>query len=171
MKNLLRLFAVCVASCAVLTAQNGDDPPTRVARIAYIAGPVAFEPASMDEWADAPLNFPLTTGDGMYSDAGGRAVLRIGQNSIRLNSLTNFQFVNLSDDVVQISVNSGNLGLHVRRLFDGESWEVDTPNGAVTMLRSGDYRIDTDPDSNFTTVTVFSGDIEVTANNQSFPVH
>jgi hypothetical protein len=153
------------------SAQDADDPPSRVARIAYIAGLVSFEPSSVDQWADASPNYPMTTGDSLYSDIGGRAVVRIGQNSIRLNSGTNFQFVNLSDDVVQTSVNSGSLGLHVRHLFDGESWEVDTPNGAITLLRGGDYRIDTDPDSDFTTVTVRSGDVEITTNNQSFPVH
>ena len=173
MKNLL----LCVSTLAALLAVSGiaaaqdADPPSRVARIAYITGPVSFEPASVDQWADASLNYPMTTGDNLYTDAGARAVLRIGQNSIRLNSGTNFQFVNLSDNVVQTSINSGNLGLHVRHLFDGESWEVDTPNGAVTLLRTGDYRVDTDSSRNATMVTVRAGDIAVTANNQSFPVH
>jgi hypothetical protein len=171
MKNSVLLVSLVVAVSSLATAQGPDDPPSRVARIAYVTGPVSFEPGSVDQWADASPNYPMTTGDSLYSDVGGRAVLRIGQNSIRLNSLTNFQFVNLADDVVQTSINSGSLGLHVRHLFDGESWEVDTPNGAITLLRGGDYRIDTDPDSNFTTVTVRSGDIEVTSNNQSFPVH
>jgi hypothetical protein len=79
--------------------------------------------------------------------------------------------VNLSDNVVQTSINAGSLSLRVRHLFDGESWEVDTPNGAVTLLRVGEYRIDTDASRNATMVTVRSGDIEVTSNGQSFPVH
>ena len=137
-----------------------------------MTGPVSFEPASVDGWADASLNYPMTTGDNLYTDDdGARAVLRIGQNSIRLNSGTNFQFVNLSDNVVQTSINAGSLSLRVRHLFDGESWEVDTPNGAVTLLRTGEYRVDTDSSRNATMVTVRAGDIEVTANNQSFPIH
>ena len=173
MKNLL----VCVSALAVLlafsdiAAAQDADPPSRVARIAYITGPVSFEPAGVDQWADASLNYPMTTGDNLYADSGAHAVLRIGQNSIRLNSGTNFQFVNLSDNVVQTSINAGSLSLHVRHLFDGESWEVDTPNGAVTLLRTGEYRVDTDTSRNATMVTVRAGDIEVTANNQSFPVH
>src|ERR1039457_6923597 len=131
---------------------------SRVARIAYITGPVSFEPASVDQWADASLNYPMTTGDNLYTDVGARAVLRIGQNSIRLNSGANFQFVNLSDNVVQTSVNAGSLSLRVRHLFDGESWEVDTPNGAVTLLRTGEYRVDTDASRNATMVTVRAGD-------------
>jgi hypothetical protein len=173
MKNLLLWvspLAVLLAVSGIAAAQDAD-PPSRVARIAYIAGPVSFEPASVDQWTDASLNYPMTTGDNLYTDNGARAVLRIGQNAIRLNSGTNFQFVNLSDNVVQTSVNAGSLSLRVRHLFDSESWEVDTPNGAVTFLRTGEYRVDTDTSRNATMVTVRAGDIEVTANNQSFAVH
>ncbi len=137
----------------VVPAAAQDDPPSRVARIAYIAGAVSFEPASVDRWATASLNYPLTTGDSLYSDSAGRAVLRIGQNSIRLNSETNFQFVNLTDNIVQTSINAGSMSLRVRHLFDRESWEVDTPNGAVSLLRTGEYRVDTDASRNATMVT------------------
>src|ERR1017187_6960109 len=173
MKSLLLWVSPLAAFVAVsgIAAAQDADPPSRVARIAYLTGPVSFEPASVDQWADASLNYPMTTGDNLYTDIGARAVLRIGQNSIRLNSGANFQFVNLSDNVVQTSVNAGSLSLRVRHLFDSESWEVDTPNGAITILRTGEYRIDTDSASNATIVTVRSGDVEVTANNQSFPVH
>jgi hypothetical protein len=173
MNNLLLWVspvAVLFAASGIAAAQDVD-PPSRVARISYIAGPVSFEPASVDQWTDASLNYPMTTGDNLYTDAGARAVLRIGQNSIRLNSGTNFQFVNLSDNVVQTSINAGGLSLRVRRLLDGESWEIDTPNGAVTILRPGEYRVDTDASRNATMVTVRTGDVEVTAGNQSFPVH
>ena len=163
-------LAAMLALPGVATAQNAD-PPSRVARIAYINGSVSFEPASVDQWSPASLNYTMMTGDNLYTDSGARAALRIGQNSIGLNSGTNFQLVNLSDNVVQTSINSGNLSLHVRHLFDGESWEVDTPNGAVTLLRPGEYRVDTDSSRNSTMVTVRAGDIQVTANNQSFPVH
>src|ERR1700689_2875638 len=139
MKNLLSWvspLALLLFVSGIAPAQDAD-PPSRVARIAYIAGPVSFEPASVDKWADASLNYPMTTGDNLYTDVGARAVLRIGQNAIRLNSGANFQFGNLSDNVVQTSVNAGSLSLRVRHLLDSESWEVDTPNGAITILRTG----------------------------------
>src|SRR5271154_130237 len=121
MKNLLSWVSPLAALMAVsgIAAAQDADPPSRVARIAYMTGPVSFEPASVDQWADASLNYPMTTGDSLYSDSGARAVLRIGQKSIRLNSGTNFQFVNLSDSVVQTSINAGSVSLYVRRLFEG----------------------------------------------------
>ena len=173
MKNLLSWVSTLATLLAVsgIAAAQDADPPSRVARIAYIAGPVSFEPASLDQWTDASVNYPMTTGDNLYTDNGARAVLRIGQNAIRLNSGTNFQFVNLSDNIVQTSVNAGSLSLRVRHLFDSESWEVDTSDGGATLPRTGEYRVDTDTSRNATMVTVRAGDIEVTANDQSFAVH
>jgi hypothetical protein len=173
MKNrfVWALPLVALLAVPLISRAQETDPPSRVARIAYITGPVSFEPASVDDWTDASLNYPMSTGDNLYTDNGARAVLRIGQNSIRLNSGTNFQIVNLSDNIVQTSINAGSLSLRVRHLFDGESWEVDTPNGAVTVLRTGEYRVDTDSSRNATMVTVRAGDVEVTTSAQSFPVH
>jgi hypothetical protein len=169
-------LAFGLAFAGTLAAQYAppqpDDPPSRVARLSYFTGQVSFEPSTVNDWAPATLNYPLTTGDNLYTDVNGsRAVLRLSRNSIRLAPGTNFQMVNLSDQVTQMSINSGALIVKLRNLWDGESWEVDTPNGAVTLLRTGEYRIDTDPNRNATMVTVRSGDAEVTSNNQSFPVH
>jgi len=169
-------LALVLAFAGTLAAQYAppqpDDPPSRVARLSYFTGQVSFEPSTVSDWGPATLNYPLTTGDNLYTDVNGsRAILRISRNSIRLAPGTNFQMVNLSDQVTQMSINSGALIVKLRNLWDGESWEVDTPNGAVTLLRTGEYRIDTDPNRNATMVTVRSGDAEVTSNNQSFPVH
>jgi hypothetical protein len=48
---------------------NADDPPSRVARVAFIEGSVSFQPAGTQDWVAAPLNRPLTTGDTLWSDA------------------------------------------------------------------------------------------------------
>ena len=59
----------------------------------------------------------------------------------------------------------------IRQLDSDESYEIDTPNGAVTLVRPGKYRIDADPERETTTVTVRGGDAEITAGGQAFPVH
>ena len=159
-----------LAMAGIAGAQQQQDPPSRVARLAWMTGQVSFEPASVDQWTAASLNYPLTIGDNLYTDNGARAVLRIGRNSIRLNDGTNFQVVNLNDQVVQVSINSGSLSLRIRRLIEGETWEIDTPNGAVTLTREGEYRVDSDPGRNATMVTSRNGLAQVTENNQSFEV-
>ncbi len=138
-----------------------DDPPSRVARLNWISGDVAFQPATVDTWTNATLNYPLTTGDHLFVNPGARAELHIDGSAIRLNSNSNFGFLNLNDSIVQISLNQGSLEFRLRQLDQDDTVEIDTPNGAITMLRAGEYRVDTDPVSNATTVTVHDGQAQM----------
>ncbi|HVY92620.1 MAG TPA: DUF6600 domain-containing protein, partial [Bryobacteraceae bacterium] len=114
-----------------------------------------------DDWTDATLNYPLTTGDHLFVSPGGRAEMQIDGNAVRLDSNTNFGFLNLDDNTVQISLTEGSVDVRLRNLIVGEVFEIDTPNGAVTLERAGDYRIDTDPNRNITLVTVRDGQAEM----------
>jgi hypothetical protein len=155
--------------CAgVLSAQ---DPPSRVARLNFLDGNISFQPATLDTWTAATLNYPLTSGDHIYSDVGSHAEMHIGPNALRLGSQTNFGFLNLDDRTVQVRLTEGALEIRPRRLDDDDVYEVDTPQGAVSLLRTGEYRIETDPNRNATMVTVRAGEAEVTANGNSFAVH
>src|SRR6266849_5047918 len=53
------------------------DPPGRVARLSYISGSVSIRPASVDAWSAATRNYPLTTGDHMWTDRAGDGVQRL----------------------------------------------------------------------------------------------
>jgi len=167
-RNTLALLVLGGSAAGIGLAQ---DPPARVARLNLINGQVSFQPASLDTWAPATLNYPLTTGDHVYTDAGSRAEMHVGPNAIRLNAQTNFGFLNLDDRTAQMRFTEGSMEIRVKFLSDQDIYEVDTPKGAVSLLRTGDYRIDTDPDRNATMVTVYAGDAEVNANGQSYPVH
>jgi hypothetical protein len=142
-----------------------------VARLNWIEGNVSFQPASVEEWTAASINYPLTTGDHIYTDVGSRAEMHVGPNALRLNGQSNFGFLNLDDRTVQVRFTEGALEVRLRRLDDDDLYEVDTPQGAVSLLRTGDYRIDTDPERNATMVTVWSGEAEVTAGGNGFAVH
>ena len=148
-----------------------QDPPSRVARLNWTSGAVSFQPAGVDTWVPASLNYPLTTGDHLYTDTDGLAEMHIGPNAIHLNFQSNFGFLNLDDATVQMRFTQGAMEIRLRALGDQDVYEVDTPNGAISLLRTGDYRIETDPDRNATMVTINSGEAEVTANGSAFPVH
>lgn len=138
-----------------------DDPPSRVARLNWINGDVAFQPATVDTWTNATVNYPLTTGDHLFVNQGARAELHIDGSAIRLNSNSNFGFLNLNDSIVQISLNQGSLEFRLRQLDQNDTVEIDTPNGALTLLRAGEYRVDTDPVNNATSVTVRDGQAQM----------
>ncbi len=93
------LFASALLLAEVAFAQ---DPPSRVARLNLLEGPVSFQPASVDNWTQATLNYPLTIGDHLYTDEGARAEMHIGSSGIRLAPRTNMSFLNLDDRTVQI---------------------------------------------------------------------
>ncbi len=162
-----------IIALGVLTtvAAFAQDPPSRVARLAWLSGNVSFQPAGVENWTDASLNYPLTTGDHIYTDVGSRAEMRVGANAIRLNGETNVGFLNLDDRTVQARFTEGSLEIRLRRLDDQDLYEVDMPQGAASLLRTGDYRFDTDPGRNATMVTVMSGEVEVSVNGRTYVVH
>jgi TPR repeat protein len=149
---------------------NDDDPPSRVAQLRYIRGRVSFQPAGTDDWNYPSLNRPMTTGDKLWADEGARAELGTDSAKIRLNSTTGFSFLNLNDHITQIRLNEGSIQIHLRRLDDDESFEVDTPNLALSLLRPGNYRLDVNEAGDMTVVTVRGGEGEVTAGGLAFTV-
>src|ERR1700736_1430037 len=150
---------------------DADDPPSRVARVAFIEGSVSFQPAGTQDWVAAPLNRPLTTGDTLWSDQNSRAELQLDGSVIRLASSSELSIVNLNNEVTQIRLTSGTLLLRVRRLDDNESYEVDTPNLAFSILRPGVYRVSVDESGVNTAIRVRSGEGEVTGGGAAYTVH
>src|SRR6266853_3574180 len=139
-KHLLRLTSLLSIALAVAlfapqrAAADEDDPPSRVARLSYANGTVSFNPGGTDDWVSAVVNRPITTGDKLWTDNGARAELHIGSAAIRLSGNTGFSFLNLSDNVSQIRVTEGTINIRVRNLDDDETFEVDTPNLAFSIL-------------------------------------
>src|SRR5437660_1016369 len=171
MSRKLLSFLWILSIAAVPLLAQGDDPPSRVARLNYLGGSVSFRPASVEEWTAATLNYPLTTGDHLWTDRDAGADMHIGSTAVHLADQTAFAILNLDDRMAQISVTQGAVNMHIARLENDETFEVDTPNGAVVFLRPGDYRIDVNGDANSTAVIVRSGEAEVTGGGQAVPVH
>ena len=165
----LWLTGLMAAGAATMWAQA--DPPSRVARLNFLEGSVSLQQAGHDDWAAAAPNYPLTVGDHLWADERSHAELHVGSTAIRMDSHTAIAFLNLDDRMTQVRLSDGSINISIHYLDENEAYEVDTPNGAVTLLRPGRYRIDADPERQITTVTVRGGEAEVTAAGQAFPVH
>jgi outer membrane biosynthesis protein TonB len=177
MKTTVRFSTFCWRACVVLglvmmgrPAIAFDDPPMRVARLNYMAGRVSFQPGGETDWGWASLNRPMTGGDSLWTGRSSRAEMHIGSTAIRLSGQTAVSFLNLDDRMVQIELNTGTINVRVRNLYDGDVFEVDTPNLAFTLLRRGDYRITVDPEGSFTTITIRDGKGQITGGGQAFLV-
>src|SRR5882672_3085422 len=172
--NLVSLLGLALAVALFVpqrAAADEDDPPSRVARLSYTRGNVSFEPAGTDDWVTAVVNRPMTTGDKLWSDNGGRAELHLGSAAVRLSSNTGFSFLNLDDRTTQIRITEGVINIRVRRLDPDETFEIDTPNLAFSILREGNYKIDVNEAGDTTIVTVRNGQGEVTGGGSAYTIH
>src|SRR2546430_3544896 len=170
--RIARLVMPALVLALVPTLQLADlsdqDPPSRVGRLSSLSGSVSFRPGSVDDWATATANYPLTTGDHLWTDAGARAEITIGSSAIRLASQSAFGVLALDHRTTQVRLSQGAVAVRLRHLGDDEAFEIDTPNGAVSLLRPGSYRVDVDSTGDTTTVTVRHGEAEVTASGSAF---
>ena len=168
---LIGTAAFLFSGIAAVHAQEQDqDPSARVARASYLQGEVSFRPGNVDDWTSATLNYPLTTGDHLWTDENARAELHVGANAIRLAPQTAFEILDLDDNHLQIRLTQGSALIRVRTLDADDNIEIDTPTGAVTLMRDGSYRVDVSADGATSTVTTRNGDAEVASNDETVPV-
>ena len=164
--NLLPLLIVA----AGLARAQSPDPPSRVARLNYLNGPVSFRPGGEDDWAAAALNYPLTAGDHLWTDPGAQTEMHVGSTAIRMGPETALEFLNLDDRTVQLSLTDGSLNVHIRSMQPDEVYEVDTPNASI-LLHPGDYRIGVNGEANSSVVIVNAGEADVAGSGTDFPVY
>ncbi len=147
-----------------------QDPPTRVARLDYSTGSVSMQPNGEGDWVQAVTNRPLTAGDNLWADKNSRAELGIGSTDLRMDSETSITFLDLDDHTTQIKLSLGSLIVRVQHLDDGDTIEIDTPNLAFDIQRTGEYRLDVNEDGNLTNVTVRQGRGEAIGAGESYMV-
>jgi hypothetical protein len=147
-----------------------QDPPSRVARLSYSVGSVSFQPGGEGDWVEAVRNRPLSTGDNLWADKDSRAELQTGSTSIRLDSETSLTFLDLDDRTTQLRLSQGSVIVRVRHLDDEDHFEINTPNLAFQIHRTGEYRIDVSADGSETVATVRSGRGEATGGGASYVV-
>jgi len=165
------LLLTATFSSLFVLAAHAQDPPTRVADLNYITGNVSIQPAGADDWSPAVVNRPFTTGDNLWADTDARAELHLNNAVLRLGPQSSMGFLNLDDHFVQIRFTQGELVLRARHLADGDTFEVDTPNAAITISHGGEYRFNADPDAATTWVVVRRGQADVTGGGQAFTLN
>ena len=146
------------------------DPPTQVVRLSYAQGNVSVEPESVNQFSPAEVNYPLTTGDRVWTDYGAQAEMEAGQIAVRMGQATDLTVTAMTDTLAQFGLGQGSVHLRTYALDPDVTTELDTPNVAVTILAAGDARVDVDPNGDWTIVTVFSGVAEVDGNGLQLSV-
>lgn len=164
--RLMALFLACAGPLRLVWAE-APDPPSIVAWLGQTQGDVSFAPSGTDTWAYASPNRPLTTGDQLWVDRGGRAELHVGSTAVRVGPQSAVAVTSLSDSHMQWRLSQGTLQVRIRALYPDQRVEIDTPNLAFVPSSPGSYRIDVDPASGTTRVTNWSGGGTVYGNTGS----
>jgi hypothetical protein len=144
------------------------DPPSRIARLAYISGPVSLAPAGENNWEYGSLNRPLIPGDRLWVEPGARDEVQVGGAALRMDGNTLVTLLNMDDRVTQLQLSQGRLNVRVRKLRPNDVFEIDTPNLALSIRQPGDYRIEVDPAGNATMVAVRRGQAEAYGDGNAY---
>jgi hypothetical protein len=106
----------------------------------------------------------------VWTDQSGGAELQLEGAAIRLGEGSDLSLRALDERITHMQLSGGALRLRVRALEPDQSIEVDTSNLALVFRRTGDYRIEVDPQGGATIVVVHSGLAEVFGGGASFRV-
>lgn len=168
----LRIF-VGFAWAAVLWGQPlpaPDDAPGRVARLSFVHGSVQFRPDTVQEWAPASLNYPLSTGDHLWTDRDAQAEVHVGLTAVHVAPETGFFLSLLDDRAFRMGLAEGALNIRIPRMNEGDTVEVETPYGKFRLLGTGSYRVDVQPEGDYASLIVRSGAAEAVAGTQTLAV-
>jgi hypothetical protein len=135
------------------------DPPARVGRLAQMTGTVSFHTADESQWQAATLNYPITSGNSLWTEPQAHAAIDIGSSRVYLDSQTELDIGTLNDQGFQASLPRGAVFLRVGSNDGG--FEVDTPRGAVTISQPGHYEVVAGDADHPTTVTALDGSAQV----------
>lgn len=154
---LWRAVPVLALGLAGAGAMAQSSPPGRTAGLTHMEGSVAFAPAGATEWSDAQSKRPVTRGDRLWTDKGGRAEVQLGSAALHMDSETFVEVISLERNVLQANLNEGTVNARVRQREGGDNFEINTPQLAFRASQPGDYRIDVNPARGTTRVVVRSG--------------
>ncbi len=175
--NVSRLLLTITLFASLGLVSFAQAPMTRIARISLIEGQVSYlRDKDTNNWFDAAMNTPLGEKDQVFTGARGRTEIQLtGRNVVRLDSETSFKISQFTTAVTQIALPVGNATIRIesldRRQFDTVDvrdsnsddplyFEVNTPTVAITLLKTGIYRINVREDGT-TEINVRSGEAEI----------
>jgi hypothetical protein len=166
LRAALFLWTIAVSSATLHAQYDPNDPPAEVARVGYLNGQVSLQAAGTDDWSQAPPNYPMISGDRIYTGPGARAVVQLGGAELRLWQATDATLTNITEQYEQIGLATGTFRLRVFQMDPGSQIEVDTPKGAAIVTSPGDYRFEAFPQNNSqdasSIVTINTGSAQIT---------
>jgi hypothetical protein len=151
LSTLTFIFANAPISLADEPPASNEAPPAEEAkeiertppRLSFIDGQGSFWRPGTENWVPAQINTPLAPGDELYSGGRANLELQIGARAyMRAGEGTQIGLENQEPDFLQFKVTAGHASFDLRSMAAGHALELDTPNAAFTIERTGYYRVD-----------------------------
>ena len=139
------------------------DPPGRVGWLSQIAGTVSTRTTQDTDWSAATANLPVTSGDAYWTEPAASAGLDIGATHLAMDQSREFDVDTLDDTTLAATDAQGSVFLNVTTVQPGETYQITTPRGVVTIAQPGHYEIVSGDTTNPTLVTVVDGNASVQA--------
>ncbi len=164
------IVILCLSAVLILLSQAfaatgvpaaGQNPHSQGAHLAQIAGQVSVARAGGAQRTKASANSRLAPGDRLYTDNDGQVELQLGSTVIRAGHSADLSVTALTDTIARFNLAQGTLHVRTFSLPAGNTVEVDTPNGTITVMQAGDFRIDCYTGDGGTMVTVDSGEVQL----------
>jgi hypothetical protein len=174
----LRRF-VALALCALLGLSaalrahaqeqaQAVDPPGRVARLSDASGQVWLYSQDDNEWIAIERNRPLTTGDRIATDNDARAEITLGTTTLRLDSATELEIVQLDDSTYRVHLHGGSVAARLRRPESLAEFGLETDEGQFRVQAVGRYRFDRFEQAS--DLTVYNGQAVFEGQNSALPL-
>ena len=163
MKNRYFAIVTFLALGLILTGgvASAEETQPGVGRISVVSGEVSTQRGDSGDWVATTVNAPVAPGDQVSTGAHSRTEIQLDYaNILRLDQSTLAKVADLTRTRIQIQVAQGLVNFDVLKGSEAEA-EIDTPSVAVRPLGEGRYRIEVDPNSSQTRVTVREGEVEV----------
>src|SRR5579885_3076883 len=123
-------LALDLASVAARAqSQAESDPPARDGRLTYVSGQVAYRAAGESRGSRAAINYPLTAGDGIWTEPDAHAVVEIGPSELRLAGGTELELDRVDFGSAVLRLPQGSVDLRVDALPEGDSLHLVTLRG------------------------------------------
>jgi hypothetical protein len=153
-----------------VAGQPDTDPPPIAGSLAAIAGSVSFHTAGDTQWSPATLNYPVTNGEGFWTEPQASATIDIADDSVVLDESTEFDVATLDQSQFVATEAQGAIFVHLNSLNHGQSLVVNTPRGAVQISQAGEYEIVAGDTNDATTITVVQGAAHISGTNLALDV-
>ena len=147
---------------AAPAAATTGDPPARVGWLSNLSGSVSFHSASQDQWVTATQNYPVATGDAVWTQPQAAASVMVDSTRLALAGGTELTAQEIDQSTITAALSQGEVFLDIAALQQGQSVVIATPRGTAQITSNGEYEIYAGDSSTPTYVTTVTGALQFT---------